>query len=237
MELNKTLYAIAISTAATALVFVFSQPLSASYAQLEAQDDCPFYFPNCQITRNADVTEESLVENVSAIVNTATIEILERSTHFDILTGKMNGTLSDISEEVITQINDIEHNEELLFLVDRINNETLEASDFEALEEQIASRLQDGLAESIRTSPPQSEKTLNISILRLVNASSDMPSSLTVDIHWLNPGDSNQSPLYGHSIVNEAEYPAYAACWMGYLIGNGMNTTLAIDAQEVCLKT
>lgn len=234
MESRKTLYAIAISAAAALAFSIFGLPLSASYAQLEAQDDCPFYFPDCQVTRNAGVAEEYPAQNVSAIVNTATIEILERGTHFDILTVKLNGTLSEISDEVIIQVNDIERNEGRLFLVDRINNETLEADDIDALEEQIAGSL-DGLAESTGASPPQSEKTLNISILRLVNASSDMPSSLTVDIHWLNPGDSDQSPLHGHSIASEVEYPAYAACWMGYLIGNGMNTTLAMDAQEICL--
>lgn len=232
---SKTLYAIAISAVATALVFsIFSHPLS--YAQLEVQDDCPFYFPNCQITRDAEVTEESFVQNVSAIINTATIGIMERGTHFDIMTAKIDGTLSEISSQVIAQIDDIERNEQLLFLVDRINNETLQASDFDALEEQIT-RLDDGLAESIRASPLQDEKTLNISILQLTNGSSDMSSSLTVDIQWLNVSSSNQSPLYGHSIVNEAEYPTYAACWMGYLIGNGMNTTLAMDAQDICLKT
>lgn len=199
------LYLMAIFAGSVAIAAGFS--LSAV-----AQAQCPFYLPDCTVAPNATTAqEEPDIQNITAIINTASISLRGSGTHLDLLTQQVNGTFGQVSDELMQQINDVERDETLLFVVDRSSNQTQTAEDFDELEQVLRDKVKDY---AVGAGP---DDTLNIGIIQLVNGTS---SNLTVDM------------LATNSTVT-GDYQSYSACWLGHLVSTGFNATLA--EKGICL--
>lgn len=177
-----------------------------------AQAQCPFYLPDCNVAPDLTTTqEEPDVHNVTAIINTASISLREQGTHLDLLTQQVNGTSVQVSDELVGQINDVERDETQLFVVDRANNETRAAEDFDELEQVLRDKVRDYAVDA------GSDDILNVSVIQFVN---DTSSNLTVDMLVTN------SSLAG-------DYEQFAACWLGHWVSTGFNATMA--ERNVCM--
>jgi hypothetical protein len=193
-------------------IFAGSVAIAAGFSiSAVAQAQCPFYLPDCTVAPDLTTTqEEPETNNITAIINTASISTREQGTHLDLLTQQVNGTSVQISEELIGQVNDVERDETQLFVVDRAGNETRMAEDFDELEQILRDKVRDYAVDA------GSGDVLNVSIIQLVNSTS---SNLTVDMRVTNSS-------------SVGDYQPFAACWLGHWVSSGFNATMA--ERNVC---
>lgn len=190
-----------------------SAAIAAGFSSAVAQTQCPFYLPDCTVALDPTTTqEEPDVQNITAIINTASISIRDEATHLDLLTKQVNGTFGEVSDELVEQINDIEREETLLFVVDRSGNETQTAEDFDELEQVLRDKVKAYAVDA------GADDVLNVGIIQLVNSTS---SNLTIDMLVTNSSQASD------------DYPPFAACWLGHWVSTSFNATLA--DRQVCL--